>query len=137
MKITYLGIRQNQFRYLVELNGHTFDYSTGLGWVRFEGKKPEGCAALRQDEIEIVTQSSAAYRRPQFGENVWRKAPSEGDILECLQGDVEAGQMSFNEFCDTFGYDNDSLKALDVYRACMETARKLRGFVFPQKNEDK
>lgn len=46
--------------------------------------------------------------------------------------DAEAGQKSIDEFCDDLGYDNDSIKALDVYRACMKTAQKLRGFKFPE-----
>ena len=33
---------------------------------------------------------------------------------------------SFEEFCDNMGYSNDSLKALDTYRACLETAKKLK-----------
>lgn len=34
MKINYLGIIKDQFKYDIELNGHQFDYSTGLGWIK-------------------------------------------------------------------------------------------------------
>ena len=36
MKINFLGIIKNNVRYSVELNGHEFDYFTGLGWLKPE-----------------------------------------------------------------------------------------------------
>ena len=58
------------------------------------------------------------------------------DILSCLYWDSLSGSESFNDFCDNYGYDNDSLKALDIYRNCMDTATKLRGYKFPEGIEE-
>lgn len=40
--------------------------------------------------------------------------PSAYDILACLSGH-EPG--TFRDFCDNYGYDTDSIKALEVYKA--------------------
>lgn len=136
MKIKYIGLRNKQFQYAVELNGHEFSYFTGIGWVYFGRSNPDTAqyAALSSMEAEEAKASSRS-RYDDYATHVFRKIPSEADVFECLQGDVEAGQMSFDEFCDNFGYSNDSLKALDVYRACSETAKKLRGFKFPERKD--
>lgn len=66
----------------------------------------------------------------------WKNAPSEADVLECLKLDVECGSMSFVDFCDNFGYSDDSLSALDIYRACQDTAKKLRFYNFSEVVEE-
>lgn len=45
------------------------------------------------------------------------KKPQVKDVLySMMMGDVS--DMNFNDFCNEFGYDNDSIKALEIYRAC-------------------
>ena len=58
------------------------------------------------------------YLRPQ--------APQAADVLHSLVLDSEADGMSFRDWCDNFGYSDDSLKALEVYRQCCATANSLR-----------
>lgn len=53
-------------------------------------------------------------------------APKVDQVLESLFSDARAGEISFDDFCADFGYDNDSIKALDTYRACMEVKTRLR-----------
>ncbi len=143
MKITYLGLFNERFTYRAEINGHAFDYFTGIGWSEFARQNPDATkyTALNGTETEALFKAQTLRAQNKlsdrlgFARRAFRRNPEEADILECLQSDVEAGRMSFDEFCDTFGYDNDSLKALDTYRACMETAQKLRGFQFPERQE--
>ena len=52
--------------------------------------------------------------------------PKKADVLYCLFSDAELGSYSFNDFCDYLGLSNDSFKAFDSYKACMETAENLR-----------
>lgn len=138
MKITYLGIMDNQFRYNVELNGHNFKYSTGLGHA-YKGTKKKEANDFRasNEEKELIVKGT--YTRISVYDyeisTFFISMPKELDVLECLEFDVQAGRESFQDFCDNFGYDSDSLKALDVYRACMDTATKLRGFKFPERLE--
>lgn len=57
----------------------------------------------------------------------WKpKAPSKADIMHILLADADFGEYSFNDFCSEAGYSNDSLKALDAYRACTTTAENIR-----------
>jgi hypothetical protein len=51
--------------------------------------------------------------------------PKIRDIMECLLMDAEAGNMGFSEWCSHYGYDNDSLKALNTYRQCEDTLGHL------------
>lgn len=52
--------------------------------------------------------------------------PTGLDILASLSNDAQAAECSFEDFCDNYGYSNDSLKALDIYRACALNAKKLK-----------
>lgn len=54
------------------------------------------------------------------------KPPTLDDVLYALVSDAEACDMSFDDWCSSFGYDTDSRKALDTYLACQRNATKLR-----------
>lgn len=45
------------------------------------------------------------------------KRPKKKDVLYSMIMDDVSG-LSFNDFCDEFGYDNDSIKALETYKVC-------------------
>lgn len=54
-------------------------------------------------------------------------APSIGDVLQSLARDSDVlDSAGFESWAADFGYDTDSRKAESIYRACMETATKLR-----------
>lgn len=143
MNIIYRGLKDNKFNYLIELNGHKFDYYTGIGWVTT--KRPKTDEEKKQfrlistDETRIIINNDTHLRRKFnnsiWGNPLWRRIPTETNVLECLKSDCEAGTYNFDDFCDNFGYSSDSLKDLDIYRACMDTAKKLRGFKFPESEE--
>lgn len=54
--------------------------------------------------------------------SITQKKPTEYDILTCLQG-YEVG--SFEDFCDDFGYDNDSINALKIYEKVADEFKNL------------
>ena len=54
------------------------------------------------------------------------KKPKIADVMHCLFLDAQAADSSFSDWCADFGYDNDSITALTIYRQCEETARNLR-----------
>lgn len=91
-----------------------FDYSTGIG-LRDKAAPPTGGP---------YTPGTVAWERWQ----ATRKPvpPSAEDVLRCLVEDTRAARMTFDEWCDTLGYDNDSRKAEAAYRACQATHDKLR-----------
>lgn len=50
------------------------------------------------------------------------KKPTKKDVLYSLiMSDVS--DMNFNDFCNEFGYDNDSIKALKIYEACQKETK--------------
>lgn len=51
--------------------------------------------------------------------------PHAADVLYALILDSDAAQMTFAAWCDEYGYDTDSRKALDTYLACQDNADKL------------
>lgn len=45
--------------------------------------------------------------------------------LRCIVDDALYGQMSFEEFCNELGYDEDSRSAEKIHDACAKTNEKL------------
>ena len=52
--------------------------------------------------------------------------PSLEDVMTSLSLDSLSTNMSFDDFCSEFGYDNDSIKALKLYEQCKEDDVRLR-----------
>ncbi len=57
------------------------------------------------------------------------KPPTAADVLACLISDASAGAQSFEGFCGEFGYDEDSRKALSVYKACKSMKPRIERFL--------
>ena len=83
----------------------TVPYKTGLGLVE---KKP----AKRHDPYGIVPERPAV--------------PTNADIMHSLLMDADAADQSFNEWCDNYGDDNDSMKGFKTYQTCCEEAVNLK-----------
>ena len=60
------------------------------------------------------------------------QAPKAATVLHSLLLDAEACNESFSNWCDNFGHDSDSIKALNIYKACEEIGHKLNK-LFPRK----
>ena len=52
-------------------------------------------------------------------------APRAGEVLYCLIRDAEALQLTFEEWANELGYDEDSRNAARTYNACREEGEKL------------
>lgn len=65
------------------------------------------------------------------------KVPRPYDVLASLSADIGHGEyQSFEEFCDTFGYDQDSMKAHKIYNA-VEKERQGITKLYSEKELDK
>ncbi len=53
------------------------------------------------------------------------KPPKIEDILYSLTMDADAIQYEFSDWCDSIGYDTDSIKAKATFDACRDNAVKL------------
>jgi hypothetical protein len=52
--------------------------------------------------------------------------PTVADVLYSLFSDASAADENFSDWCDNYGYSDDSIKALGMYKACTEVAQNLR-----------
>lgn len=64
---------------------------------------------LRQNEKE--------YAKPQV--------PHIAGILHSLTLDASANDYSFNDWCNEYGCESDSIKALNMYQECCDAAKEL------------
>jgi hypothetical protein len=83
---------------------HSFDYFTGLG-LRHKPK------------------TSWATPTP--------KKPKVADVLHSLIMDASAADENFHDWCANYGYSDDSIKAMNTYKACLNIAVALRKHFSP------
>lgn len=53
-------------------------------------------------------------------------APSAASVMCSLLLDASACDESFSDWCDNYGYDSDSIKALRTYQDCCDIGVRLR-----------
>ena len=61
--------------------------------------------------------------------------PTAADVLHSLTMDASAADENFHDWCANFGYSDDSIKALNTYKACLEIAAALRRHFSPAQRE--
>lgn len=83
---------------------HSFDYFTGL---------------------ELRTKPRASWDKPK------PKKPKVADVLHSLIMDASAADDNFHDWCANYGYSDDSIKAMNTYKACLEVAVALRKHFSP------
>lgn len=135
MRVTYAGeSKANNWhcdRWNVNLiNGcteETTEYKTGIGLRELSATDKVRYRMLCREYKNALTFNSvtAEFKR-KYAKPV---KPKNADVLYCLLLDAEANSQSFNDWCDNYGYDNDSIKAESTYRACCETALMLNRWV--------
>lgn len=60
------------------------------------------------------------------------KKPAVADVLHSLFMDASAADQNFSDWCADYGYSDDSIKALNIYKQCLETATALRKHLSPE-----
>jgi len=61
--------------------------------------------------------------------------PTAASVLHSLLLDSDAINSCFSDWCADFGYNDDSTKALNTYKACCKICQQLRGFFTHQQRE--
>ena len=99
---------------------HSFDYFTGLG--------------LR-DTVRGVRAMNVPGNRFNPKNREWTvtkpKKPKVADVLHSLILDASAADENFHDWCANYGYSDDSIKAMNTYKACLEVAQALRKHFSP------
>ena len=54
--------------------------------------------------------------------------PDVAGVLYSLIAESDALDMTFSDWCDEFGYSDDSIKALGIYNQCRKSAEDLKSF---------
>ena len=99
----------------VSIGGFETDYYTGLGQRKQTLPMPQ--PALHPRCIAYAEWKKTAFKPV---------APAAADVLHSLLLDARAADQSFSDWCSDYGYDDDSLKALDTHRACCAIGKELR-----------
>lgn len=63
------------------------------------------------------------------------KTVSPYDVLACISGDAFCPE-TFKDFCAEYGYEEDSIKALQTFRRCSRFTSRLRDFFTPSELEE-
>ena len=93
-------------------------YKTGIGHRKFpKGFVPDKtlnprCIAFAQQESCKIT-----------------VMPSIADVMHSLIFDASAADDNFHDWCANYGYSEDSIKAMNMYKECLETATALRRYI--------
>lgn len=106
-----------------------FDYYTGMGHrapATADDKKRAawGYQGLTENDKKGLTSYGRRYladveklRKP--------VSPAAAGVLYCLFMDIETSTTTFRNWCNEFGYDDDSIKARNTYDACQGNSDKL------------
>jgi hypothetical protein len=84
----------------------------------------------RHYKITLVTSIGEVETYYSQGSGI-KVEPTIGTVLRCLRSDAGAYNLSFEEWCDEYGYDNDSRRAERTYNACRDTAADLENLLGP------
>lgn len=131
VKIDYVGetIRDNdwkcdQWRVKITTKAGLWatDYFTGLG---------------HRSKIPAIHLSHNPPRRGTLAYENLEKAyckpvtPKIASVLHSLLLDASAANENFHDWCANYGFSDDSIKAMNTYKQCLETATYLRKHFSP------
>ena len=122
MKVELTGSEDSQLKYKVFINGHWFDYFTGVAYAHHTTSSVEEFSKkhdLSSDDFAFDCANlvmgheyfakTKINHRSKFVSIVKRK-----DVEYALYRDSQLGNMSFFDFCDELGLNNDSMKDFEV-----------------------
>jgi hypothetical protein len=126
----YYRSAKKRVEYTVYVNDEGFEYSTGTGYIHTikkakklkEGGKVLKKIELSDTDIRAVFPKVKEVLYPPF----YAEVPTVESVLECLFLDAEACHSCFEDWCSECGYDTDSRKAEETYKACVQNGLKLR-----------
>ena len=132
------GIIDDQVHWTILINCIEFNYSQGLGFVKITSELAK--QGLKADERTVLKFNSQEQKEKAMIKALGRQAsynlkmsdtlavinPKLDDVLYCLFLDSEAHESCFQDWATNFGYDEDSIKAKNIYEACLDNYFKLK-----------
>lgn len=124
-------------KWAVIIEGENFDYRTGIGHRKvkkgheggknWKGFKDEATYYLKGSFKKDKENLIEVNKKIEYHTEV--KPLNIDDVLYSLLMDSDAVDYSFSDWCDAFGYDEDSRKALKIYEACGDNSKKISKFI--------
>lgn len=119
------------------------EYFTGVGhrFIKTSNYKyPKPCyqvstAHFTKSDNQLINsyfKKNNTIRKP----DIYVMQPEIAGVLYCYISDSEAMHESFNDWCDNFGYDKDSISAFNIYQDCCKHGKELYSF-FPKETIEK
>ena len=97
-----------------------FEYYTGIGHRKVS----------KYDKAYIDrTYKGSINHKHEMAKHAKPVTPEICGIIYSLNLDSQAIDESFLNWCDNYGYDSDSIKALNIYNACCDNAKKYYSIV--------
>lgn len=105
-------------------NSFRSEFKTGLGHrvSRFKN----GYTTLRSTYNKTLDKVGLKGCLHNVSSKQFAVSPTSANVLHCLLLDSQLGEDLFEDFCANLGYSEDSIKALESYRACQKTCTNLR-----------
>ena len=133
--VNHLGLFINddlslQDRYIIFINEYDFEYFQGIAH-REERKNFNN--GINFKKLLRMNPKKTKENMILYKENIDKcsivKPLKIDDVLNCLVLDAQSGSECFDDFCDNFGYNQDSIKASEIYNNCKKNAKKLKNII--------
>lgn len=122
--------KYHSLNWVIVLNGYSFDFQAGMGHCPAFGNKslPNH---LREEAIKLECETGVAQRKG-FGDTLSPKKrgeikPDYESVLYSLLRDGDTLDFTcFEDWCESYGFNSDSIKAKETYDTCLKTGLFLR-----------
>jgi len=107
-----------------------FLHSKGVTARVFSGADdvPPGMEDMN-DYTVVLHYKNRTLTTPFFTGTGWKEQPTAADVLHSLISDAEGDTSSFEAWASDYGYDVDSRKAEQIYKAVKRSATKTKSFL--------
>ena len=118
-------------KWIVVIEGQDFEYSTGIAH-----REPKTTSRLDKEAFQKIINKNPKKEKTNLllyiDELKSCSKPKNlniDDVLYSLILDAQSGSECFDDFCDNFGYNQDSIKASEIYNNCKKNAKKLKNII--------
>jgi hypothetical protein len=110
---------------------HTTEFSCGIGHRKLQAGFPKSNIRSGYKGTEYYVERLGWLDDIKVAEAGFMKpvAPSTADVLASLLSDASGVGETFEEWCSNYGYSDDSMKAMETYRACQKTRAAMQRFL--------
>ena len=134
-RVNHLGLFINddlslQDRYIIIINGYDFEYFQGIAHREERKIFKNGMIfkELLRKKKKKTKENMVIYK-----ENIENcsivKPVKIDDVLNCLVLDYLVTRDNFDDFCANLGYNEDSIKAAEIYNNCRKNAKKIKNII--------